>query len=389
MSRAATILILTWAISVGSSAISADPAPPIAADLQAIYARTQAASQEVEFTQIATDCSKIIPNTQRNATDRAYATKLFAWALNRRGEVRSEAAAGLVREGQVDEAQRLDRMAGKDFATAAQYAPDNWRVHHNLAISQAMQGKYDEAIDEFTMVIQLKDDYPNAYYNRAELHFEKEQFPQAINDYTSAIELVGNDARYYNGRAHARFMLNNFDAALTDYAQAATLEKNNAAYLTDLADALQSTGQWEEAAMRYREAVSADKHYARAYRNIAWLLSTCPEKRFRNPNLALTAARKAIELEGDRDYRALDTLAAATAATGNSAEASALMRDAIQLAPASARKELAARSAVYAKGGKYVQAAPNLQRKLPDGDRSEVRTASAEAPVQRRLPAKR
>lgn len=382
MSRAAFVLMFfassyCWL----TTPVFADDPPAVSVDLQAIYARTNSAAQEAEFTAIAKDCSVIIPDAKRSAADKAYASKLFAWALNRRGEVRSESAANLVKAGKLTDAQQLDQQAGKDFATAAKYAPDNWRVHHNLAISHAMQGRYDEAIEELSMVIQLKDDYPNAFYNRAELYFEKEQFPQAIKDYSRAIELVDNDARYFNGRAHARFMLNSADEAIADYTQAATLENNNATYITDLADALQSTGHWETAAERYRQAVKADKTYARAYRNIAWLLATCPDRRFRNPNLALTAARKAIELSGDQDYRALDTLAAATAATGNPTEATQLMNNALAIAPPGAQSELAARSAVYAKGGKYVQATPKIERTIPDVTRSEVRTASAEAPA--------
>lgn len=384
MSRAAFVLLMcassfSWLIT---SSTAADP-PAVSADLQAIYTRTNTATQEAEFTAIAKDCSVIIPDSKRSEADKAYASKLFAWALNRRGEVRSETAANFVKEGKLPDAQQLDQQAGKDFATAAKYAPDNWRVHHNLAISHAMQGKYDEAIEELSLVIQLKDDYPNAFYNRAELYFEKEQFPQAIKDYSRAIELVDNDARYFNGRAHARFMLSSTEEAIADYTQAATLEINNAAYITDLADALQSAGRWEAAAERYRQAVKTDKAYARAYRNIAWLLATCPDRRFRNPNLALTAARKAMELSGDQDYRALDTLAAATAATGNPTEATQLMTSALAIAPPGAQSELAARSAVYAKGGKYVQAAPKIERTIPDVNRSEVRTASAEAPAKK------
>lgn len=384
MSRAAFVLLMcassfSWLIT---SSPAADP-PAVSADLQAIYTRTNTATQEAEFTAIAKDCSVIIPDSKRSEADKAYASKLFAWALNRRGEVRSETAANFVKEGKLPEAQQLDQQAGKDFATAAKYAPDNWRVHHNLAVSHAMQGKYDEAIEELSLVIQLKDDYPNAFYNRAELYFEKEQFPQAIKDYSRAIDLVDNDARYFNGRAHARFMLSSTEEAIADYTQAATLENNNAAYITDLADALQSAGRWESAAERYRQAVKTDKTYARAYRNIAWLLATCPDRRFRNPNLSLTAARKAIELSGDQDYRALDTLAAATAATGNPTEATQLMTNALAIAPPGAQSELAARSAVYAKGGKYVQAAPKIERTIPDVNRSEVRTASAVAPAKK------
>ncbi len=158
----------------------------------------------------------------------------------------------------------------------------------------------------------MKRRLPNAYYNRAELLLRARAVPAIDQDYSRAIELVDNDARYFNGRAHARFMLNSVDDAIADYTQAATLESTNAGYITDLADALQSTGKWSRGAERYRQAVKSRQQYARAYRNIAWLLATCPDRRFRNPNLALTAARKAIELSGDQDYRALDTLAAAT-----------------------------------------------------------------------------
>lgn len=383
MSRATTILVLSLGWLMSWPARAAEPEGEVAADLQAIYAQTSSAAAEADFTEIARACSKVIPDPNRSQADKAYATRLFAWALNRRGEVRGETAARLVREGELEKAQKLDELAGKDFATAAKYAPDNWRIHHNLAIAHAMQGRFDEAIDAFTQVIELKTDYPNAYYNRAELYFEKEQFARAVTDYSQAIELSPSDASYYNGRAHARFMLNDTDAALTDYARSAKLEPTNAAYLTDLADALQSTGQWEAASARYREAVAADKTYARAYRNIAWLLSTCPEQRFRNPNLALTAARKAIELEGEQDYRALDTLAAATAATGDAAAAAKLMRQALAAAPASARAELSQRTAIYQQGGQFVQSVPQPTRKSPALQQSEVRTASATEPVER------
>lgn len=361
-------------------ATAADQTQAISKDVQAIYARTQTAEGESDFTEVARACSKIIPDTKRTEADRKYATQLFAWALNRRGEVRSETAAKLVNEGQAAEAQKLDQFAGKDFATAAQYAPENWRIHHNLAIAFAMQGKFEEAIASLSTVIKLKADYPNAYYNRAELYFEREKFDDAVADYSRAAELAPTDASYVNGRAHALFMLDKTEEALADYARAAELDPLSAAYLTDLADALQSVGLWEDSANRYRQAIAVDKSYARAYRNVSWLLSTCPEQRFRNPNLALSAAKKAIEL-GDKDYRAIDTLAAATAATGETTEAARLMRKAVGVAPQANRAELAQRSALYEKGGKFVQSVARPLAKPFANQQSEVRTASATGPA--------
>jgi tetratricopeptide (TPR) repeat protein len=384
MSKAVAIAVL-WLLAIGfCPLVAADPTSGVSSDLQAIYARTQTATKEADYTEIARDCSKIIPDPKRPESDKSYAKRLFAWALNRRGEVRSEAAAQLVREEKYQEAQLLDQQAGKDFATAVKYAPDNWRIHHNLAISQAMQGKYPEAIAAFTQVLALKNDYPNAFYNRAELYFEQEKFAESIRDYSQAIELAPGDASYYNGRAHARFMLNEIESAVADYSRAVELDATNAAYLTDLADAFQSTGQWEQAATRYRQAVAVDKKYARAYRNVAWLLATCPEKRFRNPNLAVSAAQKAIELAGDKDYRSLDTLAAATAATGDSTKAAELVRQALALAPENVREEITERAQVYDQGGSFVQSKPQLELNPIGVAPSEVRTASAaDAPKKR------
>jgi tetratricopeptide (TPR) repeat protein len=377
MRRAATMIAAVgWVLLLGAWAGANDEAAAISADLTGIYARTQSASVEADFTDIARACSKVMPDKTRSQADRDYATRLFAWALNRRGEVRSEAAAQLVRQGVLEDARQLDTLAGQDFATAVQFAPENWRMQHNLAVSLAMQGRLEDAIAGFTKVIQLKQDYPNAFYNRAELYFESEQFARAIGDYSVAIELAPSDAQYYNGRAHARFMLERHAEALADYRRAVELDPNSPVIVTDLADALQFLGQWEDAANRYRQAIASDKSYARAYRNVAWLLSTCPEQRFRNPELALSAARRAADLEGGRDYRTLDTLAAATAASGNAKEAAEIMKRAVQAAPGPQRGELQARMAIYKRGEAYVQ--PSTASPMIDVPRveSEVRTAS-------------
>ncbi len=52
-------------------------------------------------------------------------------------------------------------------------------------------------------------------------------------------------------------------------------------------------------------------------------MATCPDKKYRNTELALSAAKKAVELEGEPTIRGLDTLATAYAASGKVTEATA------------------------------------------------------------------
>ncbi len=328
---------------------------PISQDLLAIYEQTHAAGDEASLTAIARACAKVIPDNKRNSADRKYASNLFAWALNRRGEVRNEEAATLVEQGQLDQASSLDQQAAKDFETAIQYNDKNWRIHHNLAISLAMKGDYLRAIQEFSTAIDLNADYPNSYFNRAELYFELSQYTQAMDDYTQAIVLNDSDPQYYNSRGHCRFMLEAYDDALVDYVRATELGTDSAVYATDLADAYQFLGRWAEAGTAYREAVAINSKYSRAYQNAAWLMATCPNSKYRNVDLALSAAKKVIELTGERSPQALDTLAAATAASGQHRDAAKLQQEAVQLADKNEKGEMTERLQLYQHGQAYLQ----------------------------------
>lgn len=338
------------------TAENAESSSGVSSDLLELYGKTKAVRSEADVTGIARSCSKVIPDTARSKTDREYAASLLAWALNRRGEMRSELAAQMVEKDEVKEATQLDRLAVDDFTTAVRYAPRNWRMRHNLAIALAMKGDYPGSIEQLTNAIEFKPDYPNAYFNRGELYFELQQYTFAINDYTSAIELNGNDPQYYNSRAHCLFLLESHEDAIADYRRAAELGSDSAVYQTDLADAYQFLGRWEDAAKAYRAAVAINNQLPRAYQNAAWLMATCPDAKLKNVELALSAAKKAIELSGTRTPQGLDTLAAATAASGKYADAVNLMQQAVEMSTdKSERNELTQRLQLYQRGQAYVQ----------------------------------
>ncbi len=361
-----------------SQSKSSASSPPISVDLLDAYRKTPSVTTESEVTAIARICSKVVPDVKRSKADREYAESLLAWSLNRRGEMRSAAAASMVEDGNLQDADALDAKALEDYKTAVEYAPSNWRIHHNLAISLAMKGQYKTAIDRLNTVIDLKDDYANAYFNRGELNFELKQFPQAIRDYGRAIELTDNDPQYYNSRGHCRFMLESYDEAIEDYQRAVELASDSAVYHTDLADAYQFTGQWKEAAETYREAVAINGRYARAYQNAAWLMATCPDKKYRNTELALSSAKKAMELEAAPSMRAFDTLAAAYAATGKLPDAVKFQKRAIQLAAEGDKEEVSQRLALYERGKAYIQpeASGVPPTEMVEGTKPKVRTAA-------------
>jgi tetratricopeptide (TPR) repeat protein len=53
--------------------------------------------------------------------------------------------------------------------------------------------------------------------------------------------------------------------------------------------------QWGKAVGAYAQAIGLDPKNARALNNLAWLLATCPDAKFRDPGRALGLARRAVD----------------------------------------------------------------------------------------------
>jgi tetratricopeptide (TPR) repeat protein len=148
------------------------------------------------------------------------------------------------------------------------------------------------------------------------------------------------------------------------------LEPENAQGYVDRADVHAADGNWQRAAGDYRVAIGIDNELGRAYHNVAWMMATCPDQRFRNPSLAVQAAKRAIKLDG-KTHRNLDTLAAALASSGDFERANAVMKQALDVAPKGERQELQSRLALYQQRQPYVE----------QPIKSDVQLASAEEPI--------
>jgi serine/threonine protein kinase/Flp pilus assembly protein TadD len=92
---------------------------------------------------------------------------------------------------------------------------------------------------------------------------------------------------------------NLLDEAIAEYREAARLKRDYATAHSALGDALTAKGQLDEAIAEYREAIRIKKDYAEAHNQLAWLLATCPDAKFRDPGMAVTHAEKAVELAPD------------------------------------------------------------------------------------------
>lgn len=268
-----------------------------------------------------------------------YAKKLKGWAHNKRGEA-------LVEQGK-------SNLALGEFEIAVEMNPEHWKARQNRGVSYAEQGKIKDAVADFSRVIQLNPGYANAWFNRGELYFQQGDVAAAVRDYSEAIRRLNTDPVYYQVRGNAYHQMRRFDEALADFNRAIELDGNSAATRVYRGDTHTVLGNYEQAAEDYRQAIRLNDRLGRAFQSTAWLMATCPDERFRDPARAVLAAKKGIELDGEKRYQYHETLAAALAANGEYAEAIKAQQKAVQLAPESVARAVRDRLALYEREQPY------------------------------------
>src|SRR5262249_46519626 len=79
--------------------------------------------------------------------------------------------------------------------------------------------------------------------------------------------------------------------------QAIQIKRDQAQPHNNLGDALAKKGVLDEAIKEYGEAIRIKEDYPEPHNGLAWILSTCPDARLRDPGRAVAAATKAVKLD--------------------------------------------------------------------------------------------
>jgi tetratricopeptide (TPR) repeat protein len=317
------------------------------------FKKSDVAKNEGDYSEIIALCEEGIKSgaTRENA---AYARKLCAWAYNRRGERFAELGN--------------EQEALKDFSSAISYEASNWRAIHNRGVSNATLGKTNEALADFSRALQINRNYANTWFNRAELLADRGEFVRAATDYGEAIRLSPKETEFYVGRGRAFARIGRVREAMQDFTAAIRLDPENAQALVSRAEVYLASRDWGRAAADYRDAIQLDEKLGSAYQGAAWIMATCPDERYRNEELALSAAQKALELDGDKDPRYIETLAAAYANAGQYDSAVVILQGHLDKMPdqfvpgAQARIQLYKSERPYRSGAAPQAAAPSRQQ---------------------------
>jgi predicted O-linked N-acetylglucosamine transferase (SPINDLY family) len=189
--------------------------------------------------------------------------------------------------GQLDEADRLARAI---LGVKADY----FDALHLIAVINARQHRFDEALASYDRALAVRPDYAQALSNRGVALEELKRFDEALASYDRAIALKPDYAEAFNNRGNVLQELKRFDDALTSYDRALAVRPDYAEALSNRGNALKTLKRFDEALASYDRAIALKPDYAGAFNNRGNVLQEL--KRF---DEALTSYEKAIAVKPD------------------------------------------------------------------------------------------
>ena len=160
-------------------------------------------------------------------------------------------------------------LAIRNFRMAIQLNPEAVDAYYYRGLAYHKKSESDRAIDDFTKAITLKPDYVDAYYSRGITYHNKGIFDKAIEDFSEVISLRPDYADAYYNRGAAYYSIGKFDQAIEDYDKAIDFNSDFAEAYKNRGMAYHHKGEIERAITDYTEAIrlspkNPDAYYSRA-----------------------------------------------------------------------------------------------------------------------------
>ena len=200
-------------------------------------------------------------------------------------------------------------------------------------------------------------------------HVLSQQLPQAAVQWASAAEIKPSDLGLLMDLGMLHFRLGEFEKSHTVYSRAVRENPRNGLIRYHLANNEVRLKRLPEAIENYREAVRLIPSFPQAANNLAWILSSHPDRTLRAPEEALRITTALCSQTGDRSPLFLDTHSVALANAGQFEEAIMAARKALALLPPRSKTALAGirtRIALYQKDQPYRELRWETDASSPD-----------------------
>jgi len=264
---------------------------------------------------------------------------------------------GLLRGEQGDQADAIEFLE-----RAVEQHPDSVVARDRLARALIAAGRVGEGLEQFRQAVRLSPENAELRANYALALARAGRYVEAESHYRAALEVRPGSAPLHLGLGRLLAQRGDIAGALDHFSQAARFDP-------ELAEAHQLVGRVHLRRGEFAAGISALRRAHRLEpddheltRELAWALATAPGLSPTQRQEALALARDVNETTAAGSPAALDTLAAALAATGDFPAAIRTVKQAISLAEQAgdhaAAQRCRRRLVLYESGRPYVQSQP-------------------------------
>jgi tetratricopeptide (TPR) repeat protein len=212
--------------------------------------------------------------------------------------------------------KKMDYMSAKaDCDQALSLNPNDTFSLVLRARSFANLSRVDEAIADCDTAIRLDPELAGAYGCKGFAYLMQHHLKDAIKSLTKAIELDSSQSNFYMWRAHAYQQLQQLDKAKADAAQAKKLMPNYAYIDLLIANLNTQSGDYQKAFEVVDKLIAQSPNDIFALNAKSYMLSTIPDKKYRDGKEAVRLGERALKLSPD-NTAIMDTLACAYAEDG-------------------------------------------------------------------------
>ena len=224
---------------------------------------------------------------------------------------------------------------------AVRIDPDLAEAHAQLGAVLLGGGEIERARTHLERALHLDPNAADAHYNLGLLAHRQERYDEAVSRFERAVRIRPDhfDARLGLGTDLER--IGRAEDGVPHLDAARSIRPADPRPYRHLATVMAGLGRYREVIDVLRSGWSRLPDEAALGDRLAWMLATCPRDDLRNPAEALEIAEAVCDQTGFRVPRALATRAAALAAVGRVEEARTAAEEALRVARAQDRAELA------------------------------------------------
>ncbi|MGA2496623.1 MAG: tetratricopeptide repeat protein [Tepidisphaeraceae bacterium] len=235
--------------------------------------------------------------------------------------------------------QKDYKQAAEFYGKALELRPTDALLHANLGAMLMALDDPAGAREHLQRAIDL-DDNAESHHSMSLLLRNEKKYAEAAEHLRKAVEREPSNPKYRNNLAGYLLQTGKEEEAMAELRAAIQSDPRHGKSQALLGQLLLARRQWREGAEHLRLGVENGADTPGNLIALSWLLATAPSGAIRDGAAAVQLAEKACRLTDQKDYSALEALAAAQAETGRFNQAAATLESAIKLAAAAPPEQL-------------------------------------------------